>query len=141
MNSSRKGILLLILLACCSLGNASEETCSSLSFSYNKLKKKESLNLLLCRRDKLKQPVIFSKNCRLGKCSGVKKLREEKISNARIYEDSKASSPQFKKCHLLGGFPLRGKLSKLLTNRKTMLCFFNEDNSVLNTEALFLWDK
>lgn len=122
-------ILLIFLNISVSYAN-----CEQVTYQFIENKKIRNKKTILCLKIKDKLPLVYSKNCSDDQCLAVENLKEKK--KLRI---TQTGSPHFRLCHEIGGFPLKVKLNKLITTRKTMLCIFKEDGSILNTEALLKW--
>lgn len=114
--------------------------CKNVKFTFNKERKNRTIDLQLCKKMKKDQTMLLTQNCLQGECNALKELTSKKKEKPTILETRNIGSPNFRKCHQLGGLPLRGKLTDLITDRKTMLCFFSSDDSIVNTETLFLWE-
>ncbi|MCF8059655.1 MAG: hypothetical protein K9K67_10185 [Bacteriovoracaceae bacterium] len=125
----------LIAILLLSMNLQAAPKCDNHKFEYFKDKKKIIEKARTCIDIKEKQPMIYSESCLKGKCQAVVHLMSHKEKS--LYKPM--GSPHFEKCHKMGGFPIRVIFKNLISSRKTMICHFKEDNSFLNTEALFLW--
>lgn len=125
----------VILFFFLSLNIQAAPVCGLHEFTYYKNKRKIQEKARTCLENKNKQPLIFSESCLKGKCEAVINLKAQ-VKELLV---EPMGSPHFTKCHNIGGFPIRVVFKDLMSSRKTMICYFKEDNSFLNAEALFLW--
>lgn len=115
--------------------------CEKVNYYFAVKGKKHSVAKMLCKKKIKKLTLIYSPDCLSGNCHLIKSLKDTKYKPKLLLGRASYGAPQYRKCRTIDGKPVKVSIDKSFYSDKTMLCISKVDGSILNTTALFRWQK